>query len=544
MNNQQDSVERLDHVLGALSDINRLLVREKDPDLLLRGACKVLIKNRGYYNVWAALFDGSGVLTSAAEAGLGGRFASLLEFLKQGQKTRCMRRAFNDQVVIVTENPQTTCTDCPLSAGYAGRGAVSLPLVYGKKVYGILSISIPRELTHDSRETGLLQELAADIAFGLYASELHEKQERVTRALMASEKRFRTLLEDCPIGIFIIQDDQVVYQNPEQEKIFGNLRHAFEPQRFKWVHPDDIEKVRRLFNGIMLKKDRSIRTDFRFFPLGNKDAGHPMKWVYCCASLIDYHGREAMLATAMDVTRLKELEQLVRIQDKMASLGRVAAGIAHEIRNPLSGLNIYLKTLEKLSERGARHEEMKEIFGHIQSASNRIESIVRRVLDFSRPGSPNRLHININDAIEDALSLCSATLRKKDIKVENDLSPDLPGCDADPNLIEEVILNLITNGAEAMDDTAGDKRIGISTFSREDSVFVKITDSGPGVPPPMREKIFDPFYTTKRGNTGIGLSLAHRIILDHGGSLTVSASKWDGAAFTIQLPIHAGADSG
>ncbi|MBW1769520.1 MAG: hypothetical protein JRJ65_21090 [Deltaproteobacteria bacterium] len=143
MNNQKDNVERLNHVLGALRDINRLLVREKDPDVLLRGACKALIKNRGYYSVWAAIFDESGVLTSAAEAGLGGRFASLLEFLEQGQQTRCMRQVLNDQVVIVTENPQTTCTDCPLSAGYAGRGAVSLPLAYEKKVYGILSISIP-----------------------------------------------------------------------------------------------------------------------------------------------------------------------------------------------------------------------------------------------------------------------------------------------------------------------------------------------------------------------------------------------------------------
>jgi C4-dicarboxylate-specific signal transduction histidine kinase len=106
----------------------------------------------------------------------------------------------------------------------------------------------------------------------------------------------------------------------------------------------------------------------------------------------------------------------------------------------------------------------------------------------------------------------------------------------DPTLIEEVILNLITNASEAMKHNTGDKLIRIATYSENEHIFVRVSDSGPGIPAELRTKVLEPFYTTKKSGTGIGLSLCHRIITDHGGSLAIEESEWSGAEFVIKLP--------
>jgi signal transduction histidine kinase len=262
-----------------------------------------------------------------------------------------------------------------------------------------------------------------------------------------------------------------------------------------------------------------------------------MKWVYCRTSLIEYQGKEAMLINMMDITRVKELEHLLRIQDKMTSLGRVAAGIAHEIRNPLSGINIYLNALEKIYDKAASLDKVKGILEQIQSASQKIEFVIRRVMDFSKPSTPKFVETDLNQPIEAAIELCLVSLRKRGIEFEKDLAHDLPPCEIDPNLIEQVILNLITNASEAMKKVDGAKKIGVTSSLKKNRIVVMISDSGPGVPSNIRDKIFDPYYTTKSESTGIGLSLCQRIIIDHSGFLVISKSKWGGAKFTVSIPL-------
>jgi signal transduction histidine kinase len=226
----------------------------------------------------------------------------------------------------------------------------------------------------------------------------------------------------------------------------------------------------------------------------------------------------------------------------MSSLGRVAAGIAHEVRNPLSGINIYLGTLEKIYDREDSVEKAKQIFDQLKSASNKIESVIRRVMDFSKPSEPKLVLTDINKPIEEAIGLSSVTLRKRGIKLEKALAEDIQLCRADPHLIEQLVLNLITNAAEAMKNLDGRKVVKVTSSLENNRITLRISDSGPGVPLHLREKIFDPFYTTKNGSTGIGLSLAHRIITDHGGSLDVAPSKWGGAEFKIEIPLEKGTE--
>ena len=345
-------------------------------------------------------------------------------------------------------------------------------------------------------------------------------------AIKESEKRFRDLVQNSLTGISIVQDERVVYQNPEQERLFGPLPRKFILADLEIIHPEDLEKVKQFYKGVTSGQFQTQDLDFRFYPLNPEGNTLDMKWVYCRVSAVGFRGRDAILINMMDLTQAKELEHLLMIQDKMASLGRVAAGIAHEIRNPLSGINIYLDTLEKIYDDPESLEKVKGILTHLHSASTKIESVIRRVMDFSKPSELKLVLTNINQPIEDAIGLSSVTLRKSGIRLEKNLSADLQPFYADPNLIEEVILNLITNAAEAMKNMEGEKKIEVASFVEIGHIILKVSDSGPGVPSALKHKIFDPFYTTKSESTGIGLSLSHRIITDHGGSLGISKSKW------------------
>ena len=363
------------------------------------------------------------------------------------------------------------------------------------------------------------------------------KQKLAEDTVRKSERSFRELVENSLTCISIIQDNQVVYQNPEHENLLGRLPRDPIFLDIESIHSDDVHKVKNFYHTITSGTVKILETDFRFYPPDKIDSRVDMKWVNCRASLVEYRGREAILVNMMDITTTKELEHLLRIQDKMSSLGRVTAGIAHEIRNPLSGINIYLNTLEKIYDRKEDLHKVREIFNHLQSASAKIEAVIKRVMDFSKPGTPNFLMGSINQPIEEAVSLSSVTMRKTGIKIKKDLDETLPDCHLDHQLMEQVILNLMNNAAESMKNMDGEKIIAISSSLKNDRIIINISDSGPGVPDEIKGKIFDPFYSTKNNSTGIGLSLCYRIISDHGGVLRLSNGRLGGAKFTIELPV-------
>ena len=364
------------------------------------------------------------------------------------------------------------------------------------------------------------------------------KRKKAEDALIESEKSLRAIVENSLTGIAIVDADtnRFLYRNPEDYRIKGCSCTVFDPDSHDNIHPEDVEKVTRSVQMLYEGKAESFDIEIRFYQRNAPESSR-MKWIYWSARRIKYLGKDAFLFNIMDITQAKEMEQLLRIQDKMASLGRVAAGIAHEIRNPLSGINIYLSTLERIYNKGENLEKVKKIIGQMHSASGKIESVIRRVMDFSKPGEPRFVLTDINQPIEEAISLASPALRKREINIEKSLDKDLPPCSIDSHLMEEVILNLITNAAEAMQDMDKEKRIRITSSMKRKQVLICVSDSGPGIPVNNREKIFDPFYTTKLSSTGIGLSICHRIIKDHGGSLGIVKNKWGGAELRIEIPL-------
>ena len=360
------------------------------------------------------------------------------------------------------------------------------------------------------------------------------QQKLAQKALQESEKRFRDLVENSLTGISIVQDNQVVYQNQEQERLLGPLPRSYLLADFDKIHSDDVKLVKRLSQRIGKGEIQTLETDFRFYPKSSEKGSKNLKWVFCRALLTEYRGKEAILVNMIDMTKAKELEHLLTIQDKMASLGRVAAGMAHEIRNPLSGINIYLNTLKKLHHKNGSEEKVKQILGQIQSASHKIESVIRRVMDFAKPGEPRFDLIDLDGPVTEAIDLSAVSMRKSGIVLEKALSGNLPLCNADPTLMEAMVLNLLNNAAGAMKTMTEGKKIVVTSAVKGDGIVLTVSDSGPGIAAEIKDKIFDPYFTTKSDGTGIGLSISHRIVTDHGGTIAVSDSDLGGAEFLIK----------
>jgi len=365
---------------------------------------------------------------------------------------------------------------------------------------------------------------------------------RVEIALQKSEQRFRSLVENSIIGISIFQGNQVVYQNPTQENLLGPLPRKSLLTDWENIHPDDVEKVRENYQKIVAGENQTLDMDFRFYPPGRKQNKVDMKWVYCQTTKIEYQGVESILVHMMDITRAKELERIVTIQDKMGSLGRIATGIAHEIRNPLSTINVYLSALKRITpEKQAKPatQDISDVIAEMEKASHKIESVVKRVMDFARPGLSKVQLTSANQCIKRAIDLSTTTLRKSGVTLETSLDDNLPKCYLDSQLIEQLMLNLITNAVEALKEHDNEKIIKITTSIKKKNKFITITvsDSGPGVPHELKDKIFEPFFTTKHYGSGVGLTLCQRIASDHHGHLDVATNSKGGADFIVELPV-------
>ncbi|MBE0604517.1 MAG: PAS domain-containing protein [Deltaproteobacteria bacterium] len=257
-----------------------------------------------------------------------------------------------------------------------------------------------------------------------------------------------------------------------------------------------------------------------------------------------------LVLTLVDVTErvraevlLREKEEADIQQEKMALLGVMAAGIAHEVRNPLSGLNFSIAAAETVCTEAEElspenRDVMVRTIASVRTASAKIGEVIRRVMDFAKPGRIELRRVNVNVAVREAVDMVSPMFRKSGIGIGLALSADLPPCKADLRLIEQLLLNLINNAAQAMEKTTGEKRIEVSSRKEGERVILSVADSGPGVSGPLREKIFTPFYTTRPTGTGLGLSISRRIVSDHGGTIEVGTSRFGGAEFLVSLPAQ------
>jgi signal transduction histidine kinase len=256
---------------------------------------------------------------------------------------------------------------------------------------------------------------------------------------------------------------------------------------------------------------------------------------------------ERYLSIATNITHRKGLEAQLHQQQRLESVGTLASGVAHEINNPIQGI---LNYAELIDDQPDDPDTVGEFAGEITRASQRVASIVRSLLSFSRqePDQPFET-AEVAPLIEDTLSLIRAVLRKDQIKLDVDIAEPLPPLRCRVQQIQQIIMNLVTNARDALNeryptsDEAKRIQIRCRAIDRDGKPWVRISvhDRGGGMPAHVLSRIFDPFFTTKpRGQgTGLGLAVSHAIAVDHGGELGVETELGAGTKFHLQLPAAA-----
>jgi two-component system NtrC family sensor kinase len=249
-------------------------------------------------------------------------------------------------------------------------------------------------------------------------------------------------------------------------------------------------------------------------------------------------------ACAIHKARLIETQQtqynhLALQTEKLSALGRMAAGIAHEINNPLAGILLYSSNMLKKAGSEGPFQKGLEI---IVRETSRCKGIIQELLEFSRHKPPKKCSAAINDIIEKALSIMSNEFMLRHIKLEKRLADGLPEILIDGNQMEQVMINLLLNAAQAIE-----KNGNIFIETRQDPsgrlVVVEITDDGCGIAPMDATRLFEPFYSNKAGGTGLGLAVSYGIVRNHNGNIKVASKLGGGTRFTIELPIDDGPES-
>ncbi|MBI2153195.1 MAG: PAS domain S-box protein [Candidatus Rokubacteria bacterium] len=237
-----------------------------------------------------------------------------------------------------------------------------------------------------------------------------------------------------------------------------------------------------------------------------------------------------------DITERVALERSARQAEKLAALGTLSAGLVHELNNPISVISSRIELMLQEAEERRLPPQVRDDLQVLHRHAQRVARIARGLLSFARQSPGDRRLLDLNQIVEDTLLLMEKQVSKEGIMVRRSLAPDLPPMEGDPNALQQVVLNLLTNARDAMDD-GGEIRIETGTVDgRPGWLRLVVSDNGPGIPLEHLPKIFDPFYTTKADGTGLGLSISYGIVREHQGTIDVQSQPGKGTTFVLAFP--------
>ncbi|WP_301277682.1 PAS domain S-box protein [Dechloromonas sp.] len=393
--------------------------------------------------------------------------------------------------------------------------------------------------------------LAGGVFWSLWlVRDLMRKRTRAEEALRG-EHAFRTAMEDSLTVGMRARDLQgkVIYVNPAFCRMTGfssdELVGTTPPMPY-WV-PEQIDETFAMHQAVMagMAPPDGFEMTFR-----RKDGAHFQALVYE-AKLIDGNGKHTgWMASVLDITERKRAEELARQQQaqlqftsRLVTMGEMASTLAHELNQPLAAIASYnTGCLNLIDQAGCTTADIKPALEKIGTQAQRAGKIIRRVHDFVRKSEPKRAPCDLREVVEDCLGFVEADARKHRIRIEADL-PELPLVPADRLMLEQVLLNLMRNGMEAMADNAeADRLLRVAIEVNEEILSVSVADQGCGIAPENRDKLFTAFFTTKPDGMGIGLSICRSIIEFHRGRLWADdnprSSTGRGTIFTFTLPLH------
>ena len=363
----------------------------------------------------------------------------------------------------------------------------------------------------------------------------------ISEAREEHRKFTEAVLDALPVSLYVVDRDyRIVTWNRHREVGVLGL-------------PRDVAIGRDVFDVLEKYPQGRLRQEFeRAFRTGDierieqqtaADDGSAKHWLVSKVPMRNADTEEVthVITVGEDVTARVEAVRAASRAEKLAAVGRLAAGIVHEINNPLATIAACAEALEQRIDEGAfaeseSAEDLSEYLGLIKSEAFRCKTITTGLLDFSRIRTGERTLTDIGEIVRSAANLISHQKRGEQISIEVDIGSDLPQINADGGQLQQAVIALATNGIDAMPDGG---KLAFRTFSKGNRVCVDVEDSGAGIPPENMSKIFEPFFTTKEvgKGTGLGLAVCYGIISEHGGRLNVRSNVGKGTTFSIFLPI-------
>lgn len=359
--------------------------------------------------------------------------------------------------------------------------------------------------------------------------------------LRLSEEKYRLLFDTDPNPIFILDREtlKILDANARAESQYGYSKENLLNMSFMDLgYEEDAQEIMSGFKDVA--DNRSIVRFFSKKQHRRKDGSLFYTNIHVCSAR--YMARNALIATTTDVTESVQKEAQLIQASKLATLGEMAAGIAHELNQPLNVMKIGSDFLREMSSEGKKisDEELNTVTQEISGQVDRASGIINHMREFSRAADIEAVKVDINKPIRDVFKILGEQLRLRQIELELDLDDKLPPIMADTNRLEQVFINLVTNARHAMEKKSpgSSKLLKIRSFIDKDEVVVTVSDTGTGIPKDIIHRIFEPFFTTKEvgKGTGLGLSISYGIVKDYKGTINVKSEVGTGTTFELRFP--------
>ena len=443
--------------------------------------------------------------------------------------------ALNGNPILVKDfysDPDMTNLDRKVTRNMERGCTLYVPLKIKGDIIGILGVDKKQDEPEITE-----QEFESLSIFAGYASIVIENS-RLYEALLNEKKFSENILNSSITGIFTTDiHGRITSLNPAAEEIFGikNEKESILNKNITNVFAL-IPELKKIFESTLINHENIEGCECSF----RKEEGQNTRLSINSSSIFDDAGNlMGVLFNVQDITNIRERDKYLQRVNRLISLGELAAGVAHEVRNPLTGIGVVLDILrsrKKLSkaDKGLIEEATLEI--------ERLEKIVADLLDFARPKDFDFELVDINDVVESICFLINRQCKNQNLNLKVKYGENIQRAKMDSERIKQGLLNIVINSIQAMPD-GGD--IVIETFyeggqgglDESQSINVSISDTGPGIPDYAKDRIFDPFFTTHSEGTGLGLSITHSIIKEYNGSIKVESSEGKGARFVVSLPV-------
>lgn len=403
---------------------------------------------------------------------------------------------------------------------------VAIPLIFEDKVLGVLCVTSNQKYAFSMDDLELLMIL------GGHAAALINNI-RLYRRVMTERNFTSSILESTPNAILTIdQNSRIAAINRKTEEIIGVPRKKILGK-----------KIGEVFDGEMfdlLNKAVEDRQAIDLEEIGwQRKDGENFIFSVNTSLLTDKENRvQGTIVSIQDYTEIKKTEELMHRMDKLSSLGQLSAGMAHELRNPLACINFNVQLLAKNLQKDHNTQAILDDTGE---AIERIKILVQRVLDFTKKGLPSFRLGYLYEAVAEAIELISMELKKKNIKINLNLSKELGPLIFDPIQMQQVFVNLLMNAMQASPESSTVEISGKIERRKNqgtDELVISIADQGHGISQQNLTKIFDPFFTTKPEGTGLGLSIVHKILDEHNAKIDVKSKPNKGTTFIMRFPMR------